>query len=404
MRSASRRIPGGAHPVKIHVVIVSDQTLPNLIPILMMRPDKVYLACSHAMKSRGLDRQIKRLLEQEAIGAETKSGAPNAGLKSIHDYARWLAAQIQQAHPGAEIVLNATGGTKLMSLGFVEVFRDIAREIIYTDTSHRRIEIFPDGSGTALPPVEMRNVLVDVPRYLAAQGFRYVGARSDDPAWREQVASRKAISTYLGKHAEAIQVQDFIGAINGLANSALGKQVNEAVLREPRQSFRTIPRGKWARALAQMARARLVDWRDGGCQIHFIDAESALFLRGGWLEEYAWHVVQGEGAWDARCNVEVTAANELLVMECKTLRYQEENDNQIAYKIDSLGQQMRGLFGETWLLSAREPTDTLLERARRARIRIVAPAELPGLPSAVRDWMNRPNEGEPLLDNTLLND
>src|SRR5439155_14175096 len=147
--------------------------------------------CSHAMKSRGLDRQIKRLLEQEAIGAETKSGAPNAGLKSIHDYARWLAAQIQQAHPGAEIVLNATGGTKLMSLGFVEVFRDIAREIIYTDTSHRRIEIFPDGSGTALPPVEMRNVLVDVPRYLAAQGFRYVGARSDDPAWREQVASRK---------------------------------------------------------------------------------------------------------------------------------------------------------------------------------------------------------------------
>jgi len=236
------------------------------------------------------------------------------------------------------------------------------------------------------------------------------------------VASRKAISTYLEKHAEAIQVQDFIGAINGLANSALGKQVdtNEAVLREPRQSFRTIPRGKWARALAQMARARLVDWRDGGCQIHFIDAESALFLRGGWLEEYAWHVVQGEGAWDARCNVEVTAAdgphtrnefdvlachgNELLVMECKTLRYQEENDNQIAYKIDSLGQQMRGLFGETWLLSAREPTDTLLERARRARIRIVAPAELPGLPSAVRDWMNRPNEGEPLLDNTLLND
>ena len=194
--------------MKIHVAIVSDQTLPNLIPILMMRPDKVYLACSHTMKSRGLDRQIGRLLEQEAIGVETKSGAPNAGLKSIHDYARSLAAQIQQAHPTAEIILNATGGTKLMSLGFVEVFREIAREIIYTDTSHRRIEIFPDGSGAAVPPVEMLNVL-DVPCYLAAQGFRYLGARSDDASWQGQAASREAVCRYLGKQANATLIQVF---------------------------------------------------------------------------------------------------------------------------------------------------------------------------------------------------
>lgn len=115
---------------------------------------------------------------------------------------------------------------------------------------------------------------------------------------------------------------------------------------------------------------------------------------------------------DVRCGVEVTAAdaervrnefdvlachcNELLVIECKTLRYQEENESPVAYKIDSLGQQVRGLFGETWLLSAREPTPNLLERARLARIRIIAPAELPGLSSAVRDWMRRPNKPEPL--------
>jgi len=67
----------------------------------------------------------------------------------------------------------------------------------------------------------------------------------------------------------------------------------------------------------------------------------------------------------------------------------KESDSQIAYKIDSLGRQARGLFGETWLLSAREPIDRLLDRARRARIRIVGPAELPRLRSAVGLWMKQ---------------
>jgi hypothetical protein len=81
--------------VKIHVAIVSDETLANLIPILMERLDKVYLVCSETTKSRGLDGRIEGLLGQEGMGVETKFGSPNAGLKSIHDYARALAAQIQ---------------------------------------------------------------------------------------------------------------------------------------------------------------------------------------------------------------------------------------------------------------------------------------------------------------------
>jgi hypothetical protein len=403
-----RRNMAGKTPMKIHVAIVSDQTLANLIPILMDRPDKVYLACSETMKSRGLDGRIERLLRQEGVSVETKCDAPNAGLGAIRAYADSLAAGIRQAHPDAEIVLNATGGTKLMSLGFVEVFRDIARNIIYTDTSHRRIELFPDISGAAVEPVEMRNVL-DVQRYLAAQGFRYLSGRSDDPAWCQQTACRQAASMYLGQEAQATQMQVFIGRINRLANLALGEptSANADVLREPVQSFETVPKGRWATALTRMNQADLIDWREHQPQLRFKDAQSARFLRGGWLEEYAWHVVKAGGVWDVRCSVEVTPhdashtrnefdvlachSNELLVIECKTLRYQEENENQIAYKIDSLGQQVRGLFGETWLLSARQPPDTLLERARLARIRIIGPAELPGLPSAVRDWMKGPN-------------
>lgn len=370
----------------------------------MERPEKVYLVCSDAMESHGLDRRLKKLIEREHIEVEIKRGAPNAGLHSIQSYASLLTAEVQRTHPGAGIVLNATGGTKLMSLGFVEVFREVARNIIYTDTSHRRIEILPDSSGVVAPSIEMTNVL-NVPTYLEAQGFRYLRARSDDPAWRNHVPSREGICAYLGTHAG--KLQPFIGKMNRLASNALDKpeDSNEEILVASAQVFERAPVRNWAEALREIARGGLIRWNEGDRKIEFTDSESARFLRGGWLEEYAWQVVKQEGVHDVRGGVEVAGddatdvcnefdllachGNELLFIECKTLRYRDENDNQIAYKIDSLGQQVRGLFGETWLLSAREPTSTLLERARRARIRIIDPAELPRLRPAVKEWLNR---------------
>ncbi|HWP84879.1 MAG TPA: DUF1887 family CARF protein [Terriglobia bacterium] len=380
--------------MKIHVAIVSDQILPNLIPALMERPGKVYLVCSEEMHRRGLDSRAKKLLE--GIPVQIMADAPSVGLGAIRKYATQLLAEIRQSHPEAEIVFNATGGTKLMSLGFVEVFRESAGEIIYTDTHHRLIEVFPDAKGCAPPARPMQDVL-DIPTYLAAQGFRYLGARSDDRAWVAEAARREAICRYLGKAVSALQ--PFIGCLNGLANRALN---DGEELCQPVQAFETVPGRNWSEALNRIAAASLLEWRRGERQIRFTDTESALFLRGGWLEEYAWQVVRDEKVRDVRCSVRVQGddasratnefdvlachGNELLVIECKTLRIKEENESNIAYKVESLGKQVRGLFGETWLLSARQPSDPLLKRAQRAQIRLFGPKQLPSLAITVRRW------------------
>ena len=73
------------------------------------------------------------------------------------------------------------------------------------------------------------------------------------------------------------------------------------------------------------------------------------------------------------------------VIETKDGKLADTKDA-IAYKLDSLGEDVRGLFGRTWLLSAREPTETLIARARRARIRLVPPAQLQQLRDLVRKW------------------
>lgn len=392
--------------MKIHVAIVSDQILANLIPALMDRPEMVYLVCSASMAQRQAEQRLASLLKREAIAVNVKYEAPDVGLKQIHEFALELVEEIKTEHPDAQIVLNATGGTKLMAMGFVDMFRGDAARIIYTDTAHGRIEILPDKKQAAADPEPMRDVL-NVNSYLAAQGFRVSSAVSDDETWREQAAARKAACKYLGRHAAGIQ--DFIGAMNALADRALEKvpDTDEERLAQPRQIFNNTPWGDWAKALGELAKARLIDWRDGESEIEFRDATAALFLRGGWLEEYAWHIVKDEGVYDARMGVsgrwdntqngenefDVLACNgnQLLYIECKTLRYRDGNDNEIAYKVDSLGQDVRGLFGQTWLLSAREPSQVLSDRAKKAGICLIGPQALPRLKENVREWIgNRP--------------
>lgn len=394
--------------MKIHIAIVSDQTLANLIPALMERPDKVYLVCSSEMSNRKLDRRLARLLRREAIAVEIRQGAPDVDLRKIHDFAWALAGEIGETHPHAEIVLNATGGTKLMAMGFVDMFRKGAVRIIYTDTAHRRIENLEAGDPLTAEPVAMTDVL-DVPTYLAAQGFRFVEATSDDPLWRENVSRRKAVSKYLGKHSARLGA--FIGAINWAANDALG---NGAELVHPVQKLKRVEK-TWTEVFGQMTNAGIIQWSEEHRKtIVFADSESARFVRGGWLEEYAWHIVNDAGMHDARMGVTGTwentrkgsnefdvlacNGNQLLHIECKTLRFHEENESEVAYKVDSLGNDVRGLFGETWLLSARQPTPVLSERAKQARIKLIDPGSLPKLKEHVQNWKG--NDICDMLSNT----
>lgn len=391
--------------MKIHIALVSAQILPNLIPILMERPDRVLLMVTPEMAARRLDRRLEKLLKEQGIGVELCLDVPDAGLREIKAYADTLADRLIEEQADAEIVLNATGGTKLMSLGFVEAFRGIATHILYTDTAHRRIEYLPNAQASLPEPTPMGNVL-DVPLYLAAQGFRFRRAASDEISWREGVSQRKATCKFLGKHIADSNLQTFIGAMNRLVDRALENipGTYEERLVAPDQAFDTVPFGIWAKALGELVRAGLITWQDGSPDVTFASVEAARFVRGGWLEEYAWHTVKDAGAFDTRLSVEGVWAdtqktinefdvlachiNQLLFIECKTPRIGPNNENEIAYKLKSLSQDAGGLFGDTWLLSARQPSDVLIERAKQARFRLIGPDELANLRELVLEWLS----------------
>ncbi|MFW6259022.1 MAG: DUF1887 domain-containing protein, partial [Halochromatium sp.] len=143
------------------VVLVSDQVLQNLIPILMERPTRVCLVLTEAMTRRGADRRLAaqlRGVEAQLIRCER---CPDSGFPQIRAFAHQVAETLLNAGADTEIVLNATGGTKLMSLAFVEAFRGLASRILYTDTAHRCIEYLAssaqDGPASIPTPTPMSN-------------------------------------------------------------------------------------------------------------------------------------------------------------------------------------------------------------------------------------------------------
>lgn len=212
--------------------------------------------------------------------------------------------------------------------------------------------------------------------------------------------ARRRLTKHLGR--EALQLGPFFGAVNALAKSALDERGESLV--SPWQRFERPPRGAWRLAIQDVEQAGVARF-DGLTGLAFLDAEGARYLSGGWLEEYAWHAVQALAPDDVRMGVTgvwagtargrneldvvVVHRNRLLLIECKTLRLgrEDQKDSDLLYKLDSVGDDVRGLFGEVVLLSARTPSPLVVDRAGHHRIRVVGPDRLGRLQMDTATWM-----------------
>ncbi len=381
--------------MRIHLCTTSEQILPNLIPALMEHPDNVILIASDKMQETAS--HLRSILKQHGIEAEIEGGAPDSGLERIYEFAMQIAEKIQIQYPKADITVNVTGGTKLMSLGLIEYFRSDAQRMIYTNTASQVIESLPIPQEPHPETQPMTDVL-NVKQYLNAQQFQVDCIRSDQKSWQDSMSTRKSLCKKLGERAATIG--DFIGILNKTAGQALDRQGK--MLLHPEQTLPMVPHGAWEAMLNELARHDIVEWKQGTKLVTFRNVENTRFISGGWLEEYVWHILKDNGAFDVCLGVEgkwlrgkgsknefdvlATKTNRLLYVECKTLTHREEKDSDLAYKTDSLGHGLRGIFGNTWLVTARPPTDNLLARARQSHFKVIGPQELPFLKKYVEAW------------------
>jgi hypothetical protein len=115
--------------MKIHVCLVSAQAAANLLPALdpSLKPEKVVLVVSAKMKP-----QAESLA---AVFKEVSVRVERCELEDEHDYRKIEDSLLRLAeqYPEDKVILNATGGTKLMSLVAQSVASAAGWRMFYVD-------------------------------------------------------------------------------------------------------------------------------------------------------------------------------------------------------------------------------------------------------------------------------
>jgi hypothetical protein len=212
---------------------------------------------------------------------------PDHDLGSITRYARQMAAELQQRHPGLPIDLNASGGTKVMSFGFVGAFAGLG-DAWYCDTRHGLLEHLGGAAALELPADMLK--LGDL---LQMQGYRVVADPTWSPGFACAAAARAGLTERLVR--EAPQLNGFFGYVNRLTREALTQSRPDGSIVRPFRSEviaeRALFRNNHELAEA-FAQAGIWHW-DGDCRFLFASEAAARYVGGGWLEEWAWLTLAG---------------------------------------------------------------------------------------------------------------
>lgn len=372
----------------IHICLVSAQLLANYIPVLMDKPDLVVLLSSSQMRVEA--GRFARMLQQQNIKHSVRYDVPDAGFANIQTFATELLHELQEKYPKATLTVNITGGTKLMSIGLLDVFAPAGHRLIYTDTAKGNLELVHNAS---LEPLE---AVLTVHDYLQAYGANTVTCLSNDPMWHTGALQRRAAAQHLAEVSERPHLKSLIKVLNALGIKALSSK-GERLL-APQQAFERPLNAEWRAALEPLIAAKVLDVLPNDQDIVFYDAERTRFVCGHWLEEYAWSIAEQLGLDDVACGVEirweksdtyneldvlVVHNNRLLILECKTGVFASKNStakgadpNGVLYKIDSIGDSLKGLYGKVGLLTVWDLPPEAQERARTQRVEVLHPQQL----------------------------
>lgn len=377
--------------MSIHVCLVSEQLQPNALGVLHQRPRKVIGVCTEAMRAAGVEARLRDFLSNEAIAYESLPCPDETDMDALRQAAMELAADLEgQEH----VVVNLTGGTKLMALAFVELFGDEGFLRIYVDTRRNRVlHLGPRPRNEPLKP------LLNVKRVLKLQGGRIdrtapplAAAYRDAAELLTQLAGlgERAGPVYAGLHAVARQAMDS----------------GSRTLVKPRQRFEHAPDPRIVDALEAL-HGQGLQWDAGSRGVHFQSIEAARFLNGGWLEKRIEDAAQAAGLQDVLAGVQVlwsglaagqparnefdllvTYRNHALVIEAKASLDVENaaKGSGFVHKLVALSETAAGHFADRWLVTAQPVEPQVRKLAQSLRVVLVAGNDLAGLQRRFATW------------------
>lgn len=386
-----------------HLCLVSAQATPNLTPALdpATAPARVILLVSPDMARRA--DWLTRVLQPRGIRVERWTIDDAWDIEHLERRVLDVLERELMAEEPVSIALNATGGTKPMSIAAYEAFRAYDLPIFYVHPQRDRlIWMHPQGQGAT----DLDN-RVRLEAFLLAYGARVEGCR------RSGVSDPLAELTGwlvggVARYGKAL------GTLNWLAREAteglISPELHSHQLRDQRLQL----------LIDRFAAAGVVEPR--GRHLHFPDEAARFYVNGGWLEEHVFDVLQAlrpqlssiqdlarsvdivretlrGGQVPNEIDVACLAENRLYLIECKTRIWGGDGaDNPGAsalYRLDTLTDLFGGLQARAMLVSYRNLPPNVLRRAADLGIRTCAGTRLPELAADLRVWLGVPSTSPP---------
>jgi hypothetical protein len=390
----------------IHINLVSEQLIPNLIPTL---GDKdcigVVLVLGDSKFADKADRLENLYLRNNIPILWRSQGMSSTRLSKLQTQANALIDHLATNHSDCHWVLNATCGTKPMALAFANAFNQQDKQqalVIYTDTEHKEIPLLNPEVEFTLP---FKSVL-SLDDYLLANGFEYEQAINSDSD--VQLQQQAPITRYLAQQLVG-KCQHMLSALQGMATNA-AKYFPQSQM----QTMPSVPYGDYAKLYQRLSDEGLLSWDGQSKQITFQSEDACRYLAGRWLEEFTYLTALDSGAQEVAMSVTgrwlkdsrhfdsdditnefdvlVLHNNQLLTIECKASNWfkQEEHGSKnqdIIHKLDTLSKNLGGLFGSPMLVTAQQLSDAARSRITHNRFLCCEQATEQSLIKALSTWV-----------------
>lgn len=371
----------------VHVCIATGQNAANLIPLKQLEAREVWILQTPEMKTAAAN--LQTALHEKGRKIE-RIDFDDASPEAITRSAQAVTLRLD----GRDVILHATGGTKLMVLALRDELRLVeagtgSLDILYAQTRKQQIEWLGPR-----PRTEPMLDVLDLQSMLLVQGYRIQGDSRHAEA-QQRAESRADLTRDLGENAASHA--KYLGTLNWLASRAADSRHERELLQEMSHP----PGGAFADLLRKAQDRGLLRW-DGEVAVQFADQAAAAYLSGGWLEEFVLLKLTGGLARSGRfsSNLQIVSAtggvpneidamivhrNRALLIECKTRR-QDEKAQDALYKLAQLRERLGGSVAAALYLSARPVGDEALQRAREYRIDVLAASQVADLVKWIRGW------------------
>lgn len=378
-----------------HLCLVSGQATPNLTPALdpRTRPARVVLLVSPDMGRRAV--WLGGVLRARGIRVEEWAVEDAWDIEHLEVRILELLEREADAVGLRSLALNATGGTKPMSIAAYEAFRAYDLPIFYVHPEKDRlIWMHPSGQ----PPQDLENRL-RLDAFLLAHGARVQRSRTGgvEPRLR---ALTDWLVTSAGAYGRAL------ARLNRLASEAEGGLISGDM------DSRSLGDARLQELIDRFEAVGVLEVR--GRRLRFADEAARFFVNGGWLEEHAFDVCAGlrgqiRGIQDLARSVEIAretprgeevpneidvaclAENRLYLLECKTRVWHGDDaaapGANALYRLDTLADLLGGLQARAMLVSYHDLPAHVLRRAADLGVRVCTGRRLPELEADLRAWM-----------------